>query len=92
MNPMTFSKFLELLAVAKKNRLKAFMFNNNYSFSYITRIVFVNPEPCCHPVTTQIGSPAFKKPLAFPNLTPNWTRLSTSFNQSGFVCSASNYI
>lgn len=47
------------------------------------RRVFVNPDPCFHPVTTTIGSPDFIKPLVLPKLMPEFTRASTSFNQSG---------
>lgn len=57
------------------------------SSTYTMRRVFVNPDPCCHPVTTTTASPVFRKPRVLPNDTPCCTRTSTSFDQSLSGCS-----
>lgn len=52
------------------------------SSTYTIRRVFVNPEPCCHPVTMTTVSPVFRNPRFLPKFRPYWTRRSTSFSQS----------
>lgn len=67
-----------------------YMIGSTTSDTYTIRRVFVNPDPCFHPVTTMMGSPDFMKPRALPKLMPAFTRASTSFSQSGSLSAIKN--
>ena len=67
------------------------MYREQFHWTFMIRIVLVDPEPSFHPVTTIIASPDLIIDSFFPKSIPAWIRRSTSLAQSSIFGWSNKY-